>query len=80
VSKTGLILKRVVLNQKPKFCIGALTVMKPMSAESSMKQRSFIDTNILIYAEVSDAPAKKTMALRLFNLDPAVERAREGCF
>jgi len=45
---------------------GSSIVMKPTRAKL-MAARSFIDTNVLIYAEVSDAPAKQHAALTLLK-------------
>ena len=45
---------------------GDLIAMKPMSV-NRMASRSFIDTNILIYAEASDEPVKQKVALALLK-------------
>lgn len=45
---------------------GTLTVMKPTSVDL-MAARSFVDTNVLIYAEASDAPIKQRAALALLK-------------
>jgi hypothetical protein len=44
---------RGVLPQRKDSMIANLTVMRPTKDRSGMAIRSFIDTNILIYAEVS---------------------------
>lgn len=43
-----------------------MTVTKPTSVDL-MATRSFIDTNVLIYAEAGDAPAKQHAALALLK-------------
>ena len=45
---------------------GVLTVTKPTSVDQ-MATRSFIDTNVLIYAEACDTPAKQRAALALLK-------------
>jgi predicted nucleic acid-binding protein len=46
--------------------VGVLTVTKPTSVDL-MATRSFIDSNVLIYAEAGDAPAKQRAALALLK-------------
>jgi predicted nucleic acid-binding protein len=47
--------------------VGNSTVTKPMRDKLGMPVRSFIDTNILIYAEVSDAKPRQLAALALLK-------------
>ncbi len=41
--------------------------MKPTNVEHRVASRGFIDTNILVYAEASDEPAKRQAALALLK-------------
>jgi len=62
----GLSLRPAACNRPLDWMVGTLIVTKPTSVKH-MALRSFIDTNILVYAEASDVPAKQKVALTLLK-------------
>ena len=62
----GPSLRRVAASQLRNSAVGNSTVTKPTSVDT-VADRSFIDTNVLIYAEASDAPDKQQAALALLK-------------
>ena len=62
----GPSLRRVAASQLRNSAVGNSTVTKPTSVDT-VADRSFIDTNVLVYAEASDAPDKQQAALALLK-------------
>jgi hypothetical protein len=65
-NNNGRSLKRVASSLQRNSAAGNSTATKPTSVET-VANRSFIDTNVLVYAEASDAPDKQQTALALLK-------------
>ena len=65
----GPSLKPAICNRLPNLAAGALTATKLTVAEIVVARsiRSFIDTNVLVYAEASVEAAKRHAALKLLK-------------